>query len=84
MNLSDVQGRLARWRLRLAEFTFTVEYHPGAAHHAADALSRLPHQEVPKTPIEDDIPVCQLSQILSHVTRDNPCAIETNSPSPIE
>ena len=25
MNLADAQGRLARWRLRLAEFTFNVE-----------------------------------------------------------
>jgi hypothetical protein len=47
MNLSDAQGRLARWRLRLAEFTFKVEYHPGVAHRAADAMSRLPHQAVP-------------------------------------
>ena len=52
MNLSDAQGRLARWRLRLAEFDFKVEYHPGSAHHAADALSRLPHQPVPAQPIE--------------------------------
>jgi RNase H-like domain found in reverse transcriptase len=44
MNLSDAQGRLARWRLRLAESTFKVEYHHGAAHPASDALSRLPHQ----------------------------------------
>jgi hypothetical protein len=42
MNLSDAQGRLARWRLRLAEFDFKVEYNPGSAQHAADALSRLP------------------------------------------
>ena len=86
MNLSDAQGRLARWRLRLAEFTFKVEYHPGAAHHAADALSRLPHQAVPFNPIDEEIPVCS---VLSHaldaeVTRDHPCALEENSPSPIE
>jgi hypothetical protein len=51
MNLSDAQGRLARWRLRLAEFDFTVEYHPGAAHHAADVMSRLPSQPVPLEPV---------------------------------
>jgi hypothetical protein len=61
MNLSDAQGRLARWRLRLAEFTFKVEYHPGVAHHAADAMSRLPHQAVPSDPIEEDIPVCAVA-----------------------
>ena len=60
MNLPDAQGRLARWRLRLAEFDFKVEYHPGSAHHAADALSRLPHQPVPAQPIDLDIPVLAL------------------------
>ena len=60
MNLSDAQGRLARWRLRLAEFDFKVEYHPGSAHHAADALSRLPHQPVPAQPIDLEIPVLAL------------------------
>ena len=62
MNLSDAQGRLARWRLRLAEFDFKVEYHPGSAHHAADALSRLPHQPVPEQPIDLDIPVLVLDE----------------------
>ncbi len=76
MNLSDAQGRLARWRLRLAEFIFKVEYHPGAAHYAADAMSRLPHQPVPREPIEEDIPVCMIRP-------DNPSALEENSPSPI-
>jgi hypothetical protein len=61
MNLSDAQGRLARWRLRLAEFTFKMEYHPGIAHHAADVMSRLPHQAVPSDPIEEDIPVCAVT-----------------------
>jgi RNase H-like domain found in reverse transcriptase/Reverse transcriptase (RNA-dependent DNA polymerase)/Integrase zinc binding domain/Chromo (CHRromatin Organisation MOdifier) domain/Integrase core domain len=69
MNLSDAQGRLARWRLRLAEFTFTVEYHPGAAHHAADVMSRLPNQPVPSEGIEDELPTC---------------CLEEDSPTPIE
>jgi hypothetical protein len=29
MNLAEAQGRLARWRLRLTEFTFKVEYSRG-------------------------------------------------------
>jgi hypothetical protein len=41
----------------LEEFTFKVEYQPGAAHHAADALSRLPHKEVPSDPIEEKITI---------------------------
>ena len=53
MNFSDAQGRLARWRLRLAELDFQVEYSPGANHHAADAMSRLPHQPVPDDAIDE-------------------------------
>jgi hypothetical protein len=64
MILSDAQGRLARWRLRLAEFTFKVEYHPGIAPHAADAMSRIPHQAVPAELIEEAIPVCALDNQL--------------------
>ena len=41
LNLSDAQGRLARWRLRLLEFDYEVQYHPGALHHGADTMSRL-------------------------------------------
>jgi hypothetical protein len=49
MNMSGAQGLLSRLRLRLAEFDFKVEDHPGSAHHAADALSRLPHQPSPRS-----------------------------------
>jgi RNase H-like domain found in reverse transcriptase len=41
LNLSDAQGHLARWRLRLLEFDYEVQYHPGALHHGADMMSRL-------------------------------------------
>jgi hypothetical protein len=36
LNLSDAHGRLARWRLRLLEFDFEVQYAPGKEHHGAD------------------------------------------------
>ena len=83
MNLSDAQGRLARWRLRLAEFTFKVEYHPGIAHHAADAMSRIPHQAVPSEPIEEDIPVCAVNNPLPVLERF-PTALQEGSPDPIQ
>jgi RNase H-like domain found in reverse transcriptase/Reverse transcriptase (RNA-dependent DNA polymerase) len=50
MNLAEAQGRLARWRLRLSEFSFTVEYSPGSTHHAADMMSRLSSPGVPAPP----------------------------------
>ena len=34
-----------------------MEYSPGANHHAADAMSRLPHQPVPDEAIGVEIPV---------------------------
>jgi hypothetical protein len=57
MNLAEAQGRLFRWRLRLSEFTFKVEYSPGAIHHAADTMSRLPGTGAPSETIDVDIPV---------------------------
>ena len=67
MNLSDAQGRLARWRLRLAEFDFQVEYRPGSSNHAADTMSRLEpdHQSTPEEPIDTDIPVLTLEDAAS-------------------
>jgi hypothetical protein len=82
MNLSDAQGRLARWRLRLAEIKFKVEYHPGVAHHAADAMSRLPHQAVPSDPIEEEIPVCAVAHEESQEP-EFPTALEEVTSDPI-
>ncbi|CDF40411.1 unnamed protein product [Chondrus crispus] len=42
MSLTDASGRLARWRLRLLEFDFTIKYRKGAVNCIADAVSRLP------------------------------------------
>jgi hypothetical protein len=83
MNLSDAQGLLARWCLRLAEFTFTVENHPGIAHHAADAMSRIPHQAVPAEPIEENIPVCAVYRRLP-VLDEFPTALQEGSTDPIQ
>jgi RNase H-like domain found in reverse transcriptase len=61
LNLSDAQGRLARWRLRLLEFDYEVQYHPGALHHGTDMISRLlsedPAITEPTDEIDTDYPV---------------------------
>ena len=51
MNLTDASGRLARWRMRLLEFDFTVQYKKGAKNTIADCVSRLPtFNETTKVP----------------------------------
>jgi transposase InsO family protein len=75
MNLSDAQGRLARWRLRLAEFDFHVEYRPGASNHAADTMSRLepPAADLPEEPVDTEIPVLALEDAM---VRDAPPVVD--------
>jgi len=48
LHMDGAHGRLARWRLRLAEFDYVVQTRPGASHHAADTMSRT------STPAVDD------------------------------
>jgi transposase InsO family protein len=60
LNLSDAQGRLARWRLRLSEFDYEVQHTPGAGHHGADVMSRLQSEKKeiaePSEPVDVDVP----------------------------
>ena len=39
-NVKDPSSRLIRWRLRLEEYEYEIEYHKGKVNLAADALSR--------------------------------------------
>ena len=41
LEIAEPSGRLMRWRLRLSEFDFRVEYKKGCLNTQADALSRL-------------------------------------------
>ena len=54
---SDHSGRLARWRLRLLEFEFTVTYKKGAKNTIADAISRLPTYSEAKLAPDTEVPV---------------------------
>jgi len=40
-NVSDMNSRLARWRMLLQEFDYEIVYKPGSEHNNADALSRI-------------------------------------------
>ena len=42
MNMTDASSRLTRWRLRLLEFDFTVQYKKSAKNTIVDCISRLP------------------------------------------
>ena len=62
MSLTDSSGRLTRWRLRLAEFDFQIEYRPGRVHQVPDALSRLITPRVPQNEIDDDVPTFDVTR----------------------
>jgi hypothetical protein len=74
LNLSNEQGHLARWRLRLLEFDFEVEYSPGKEHNGADTMYRLPTS--PQSEINPDIPV-------PAIDTEIPCFSVTDEPAPI-
>lgn len=61
LHMDGAHGRLAQWRLRLAEFDYLVETRSGAAHHAADTMSRLTTSGADLSPIPEEIPCLTLA-----------------------
>lgn len=51
---SFINGRLARWAMKLLPYSFIVRYRPGALHHNADTLSRLVRtdEDLPPSDVE--------------------------------
>lgn len=41
-NVTDPSSRLLKWRLKLEEYTYEIQYKPGKLNQNADALSRYP------------------------------------------
>ena len=56
LTLSDPLGRLMRWRLRLSEFDFEIQYRPGRVHQVPEALSGLITPGSDPKPFDDEIP----------------------------
>ena len=52
MNITDPSVRLLRWRLRLSEFDFAINYKKGSRNLHADAMSRL--STLGETTVEPD------------------------------
>ena len=50
MYLTESSGRLTRWRLRLAEYDFTIQYRLGRVHQVPEILSRLVSPNVTDDP----------------------------------
>jgi len=60
LHMDGAHGRLAWWRLRLAEFDYVVQTRPGASHHAADKMSRISAPAVDDGAIPDAVPCLAL------------------------
>jgi len=60
LHMDSAHGRLARWRLRLAEFDYVVQTRPGASHPAVDTMSRISTPEGDEGAIPDAVPCLAL------------------------
>ena len=83
MSLTESSGRLTRWRLRLAEYDFTIQYRPGRVHQVPDNLSRLISPRGTGDPrkaveVDDDTPTFDGTTVgdVSEELRDHACNAE--------
>ena len=66
MEIQEPSAKLMRWRLHLAEYTFTVMYKLGALNTQADALSRLHTKGETVHEDWDDIPTLSINECESY------------------
>lgn len=78
MEIQEPAGRLMRWRLRLAEYTFNIQYKLGKLNTQADALSRLHTTGETIHEDWDDIPALLINEVPSDDEElgDDPADIE--------
>lgn len=60
---SDSHGRLARWRLKMAEHDYRTVSKAGSTHHLGDALSRLDTPSGDTRQVDEDIPVVPVCMV---------------------
>jgi hypothetical protein len=56
LNISGYNSLLLRWRLRLSEFSFEIQYKPGRTNQVADALSRIYTGGIDKEELDLEVP----------------------------
>ena len=73
---SDHSGLLARWRLRLLEFEFTVTYKKGAKNTIADDISRLPTYGEAKLAPDTEVPCYIIRNYENEDSQEPPTNVE--------
>jgi len=78
---TDSSGRLMRWRLRLSDYTFDMQYKPGGSHHVPDFLSRTDNDAAVED-INDYIPGLALADTANGLLTGRYTG--TDLPAPVE